>query len=145
MPVDIITAIGGILKIAIGLGWFSESHWPGEVDEAIDILEEAEGRDLLELREKRAYAYEMMLKHHHAEPWNKSWRLKKFQNAVQDLGRAIEEEANRFKAEREAKLPAALPSAIIEFLSKYKWPLAVGSSLIFALLIIASAGREVAK
>ena len=94
--IDPLTILKGILTIAAALGWFSESHWPSEVDEAIDKLEALEGRELPELREKRAYAYEMYLKHHHAEPWNKPWRLEKFQRAIVDLAKAIKAEAEKY-------------------------------------------------
>lgn len=96
---DPLTILSGILAIAKALGWFSESHWPEKVDEAIDNLEALEGRELPELREKRAYAYEMYLKHHHAEPWNKPWRLEKFQRAIVDLAEAIKAEAEKYAAE----------------------------------------------
>lgn len=135
MAIDFITVIGGILKTAAALGWFSESHWPREVDEAIDALEEAEERELPELREKRAYAYEMYLKHHHAEPWNKPWRLKKFQDAIKDLAKAIEEEAKRFSP------VAALPT-FLDKLKKYAPYIALGGAAIFAGILVWKASKK---
>jgi len=139
MPASVVTILATVLKIAAGLGWFSESHWPSEVDEAIDALEEAEGRELPGLREKRAYAYEMMLKHHHAEPWNKPWRLKKFQDAIKDLAKAIEEEANRFKAEKEAEV-GVLPT-LLDKLKKYAPYIALGGAGIFTVILVWKASK----
>lgn len=138
MPIPIIgaiEAIGKILAITGSLGWFSESHWPSEVDEAIARLEEVEGRELPELREKRAYAYEMMLKHHHAEPWNKPWRLKKFQDAIKDLAKAIEEEAKKFSP------VAALPK-FIDKLKQYAPYIALGGAGIVTAILIIKASKK---
>lgn len=137
MPVSIVTTLATVLKIAAGLGWFSESHWPSEVDEAIDALEEVEGRELPELREKRATAHIYYLKHHHAAPWDKPHYLKMFQNAVKDLAKAIEEEANRFKAE----MPVGVLPTLLDKLKKYAPYIGLGVAGFFSAILIYKASR----
>ncbi|MBA7601593.1 hypothetical protein ES703_08670 [subsurface metagenome] len=94
-PGTIIVIVNGVLKILAWLGWFSEADWPEELDEAQDLLKELPGVDMARLEDLRAYAHEMYLKHHHAEPWNKSWRLKKFQEAIRAWAEGLKEEAEK--------------------------------------------------
>lgn len=138
MSVDPLTIIKGILTIAAALGWFSESHWPSKVDEAIDKLEALEGRELPELREKRAYAYEMYLKHHHAEPWNKPWRLEKFQRAIVDLAKAIKAEAERYAEQIGYEVPVA---GITDWLKKNLKYLVLGGVALTLLLVLIAPAR----
>ena len=93
----------GAVSIAKSLGWFSETNWPEELDDAIAYLEEVEGRRLTEIRACRDKAYEYYKKHHWCMPWEKSHYAKLFYNQVRKCSQMIQEEAKRFQEEQAAK------------------------------------------
>jgi len=87
---EIITTV---LSIIAGLGWFSSTHWPSELDDAQDQLRQFPEVDIERLETLRGEAYHYYLKHHHAAPWDKPKYLKLFQNAINNWAEAIKEEA----------------------------------------------------
>jgi len=106
MPITtILTALSGLKSVATSLGWFSETHWPSELDRTITELERLEGRTLTEIRSLRDKAYSYYKKHHRAMPWDKAHYQKMFNNAVQACAQALQREITAYqkRAEEEAK------------------------------------------
>jgi len=96
----VISAIVGISK---KLGWFSETHWPGDLEKAMYDLEKLEGRKLYHLRSRRDTARKYYLKHHHAAPWDKRHYQKLFNNAVRAWANAMNAEARAFEQKLKAE------------------------------------------
>ena len=108
MAIPVTTIISGVIAITKSLGWFSETHWPEELDKAIAELERLEGRSLPELHSLRDTAYSYYKKHHSALPWDKSHYQKLFNNAVKACANAIAREAEAYKAKIEAEEAAKI-------------------------------------
>jgi len=106
MPIGAIEILSGVYSITKSLGWFSETHWPEELDKAIADLEKLEGRSLPELHSLRDTAYKYYKKHHSALPWDKRHYQKLFNNAVKACANAIAREAEAYKAKIEAEKAA---------------------------------------
>jgi len=107
MAIGTLEAISAIVGITKKLGWFSETHWPGDLEKAMYNLEKLEGRQLSSLRSRRDTARKYYLKHHHAAPWDKRHYQKLFYNAVRAWANAMNAEARAFeqrvKAEAQRK------------------------------------------
>jgi len=103
MAIGAIEILSGVYSITKSLGWFSETHWPSELDKAIADLEKLEGRSLPELHSLRDTAYSYYKKHHSALPWDKRHYQKLFNNAVKACANAIAREAEAYKAKIEAE------------------------------------------
>jgi len=108
MAIPVTTIISGVIAITKSLGWFSETHWPEELDKAIAELERLEGRSLPELHSLRDTAYSYYKKHHSALPWDKSHYQKLFNNAVKACANAIAREAEAYRAKIEAEEAAKI-------------------------------------
>ena len=108
MAIPVTTVISGVIAITKSLGWFSETHWPEELDKAIAELERLEGRSLPELHSLRDTAHKYYIKHHHALPWDKPHYQKMFNNAVKACANAIARETEAYKAKIEAEEAAKI-------------------------------------
>jgi len=142
MAIPVATILSGVIAITKNLGWFSETHWPEELDKAIADLERLEGRILPELRSLRDAAYSYYKKHHSALPWDKSHYQKLFNNAVKACANAIAREAEAYRAKIEAKEAAKIEAEEVAVEAVPTWQKYLPYALILGVLALGLRGGE---